>query len=573
MSTSLPPLTGLSPDLTRDELLSRLQNALVFARKTIERLGRSIAHGGESDEGPRVQLIDKTIVETSLLAYLSSRIEDAPEEIRSAVDALARRLSPLVRSERSRVFLMRFPHTAATIASAHVYLSRLGERDESFDALWSRAFASGHVEAVERLPYRSMDVRWLRGLSRTAPPPGFEDLLPHSTIASGAHPIYMTREDAYAVTHALMYATDFGLRRLPAPLDRDRTAAMIDAGLAWNIMSEDLDLLGELLLGAAVLRRPWSPYARFAWCMFATTWDEFGFLPGPNFDAQEYSSLEGDEASDYAFEHLYHTNYVGGILCAVLLRHPESGGDTTAWTASTHLPPDLLGRCERAVASAVGFCEGQGFRPSSSPNQGESRAGATPGSPDGDLGKAVARALECPGFCGSPEARWAQVLEHAPLDKDELALVLSDATLIQAARSYDLALLARGLSDAAYLTSSTPSATCVEAAAFVVHQQLPSGAIGAHFTVEENVRSPNAAVVTISLAASLYAAARRLAEFASVPFPSSSEGRDYDPLRDDRKHANEGSLSSGTIAPGSGRGRRGFERWPLEGQPPREQSS
>ena len=523
MTTTLPSIDALAPGLDRDELLTRLETALAFACRNIEQLDRNSEFWDDDDSGSRDYLTDKIIAETALLAFIASRVQDLPKRVQTTIAGLAEQLSPLARSERVRVMLMRFPHTAVTLASAHVYLSCLGNRDEAFDYLWFRALASGQVEAVERLPYRALDVRWLRNLAQGDMRADFGDLLPYTTMVSRAHPIYMTREDAYALTHALMYVTDFGVRRLPASLNLGRIRAMIDAGLAWHIMSEDVDLLGELLIGAAVLRQPWSPYAQFAWQMLARTWDELGFLPGPNFKAHEYASLAGDEASAYALKHLYHTNYVGGLLCAVLLSHPENSSNASLWTVPSQTYPNLISRCEQAVTLAAAFCEKQGLHPSAlrdAERLSSIDVTKTSSCADNDLSNIMARAIKCSGQNGSSEARWSQVLEDVPLSNDALALVLSDAVLIQAARTYELAMLVGALVDVVHL-SLPPSITFVEATHFLTHQQHPSGAIGAHFTKEENLSAPSAAVITASFAGCLAAATQRLTELAPAAVPAS----------------------------------------------------
>jgi hypothetical protein len=70
---------------------------------------------------------------------------------------------------------------------------------------------------------------------------------------------------------------------------------------------------------------------------------------------------------------------------------------------------------------------------------------------------------------------------------------------VQAARDYNLSVLVAALLDRA--TSALPlSATLLETTAFLCRQQLPSGAIGAHFVVPQNQASSQAAEVTAALA-------------------------------------------------------------------------
>ncbi len=287
MNTHLPPLEDLAPGLSHAQLLSRLTKALLFAKTNLQRLDLHAPFWDDEDD-PFVRFIDKIIIETALLVFLAARTAISSEEIRLLIATLTQELSKIARSERTAVLLLRFPHTAVSLGIAHIVLSRLGNQDEAFDALLRRAIKSGHVEAVERLPFRSMDLRWIYGLLDADASPGFDDLIPHSLLATNAHPIYMNREDAYALTHGLMYTTDFGALPPPASLHIEQLTSLVDAALAWHIISEDMDLLGELLLSAAMLRQPWSPHAQFAWHLFAKIWDELEFLPGPSFEASTF---------------------------------------------------------------------------------------------------------------------------------------------------------------------------------------------------------------------------------------------------------------------------------------------
>jgi hypothetical protein len=96
-------------------------------------------------------------------------------------------------------------------------------------------------------------------------------------------------------------------------------ATKIDAGLAWHVLSEDFDLLAEFLIDAVCTGTHAGPYAVLGWTLLMAVWQELGFVPGPTFDPVRYRSLSGDGKNAYAFEHVYHTNFVAGMLCAVAI--------------------------------------------------------------------------------------------------------------------------------------------------------------------------------------------------------------------------------------------------------------
>jgi hypothetical protein len=348
-----------------------------------------------------------------------------------------------------------------------------------------------------------MDLLWLLGILDPHHLPKFDDLLPHSILTSNAHPIYASELDVYAITHAVMYLTDFGSHELPLSLKPSRVGAMVDSCLAWNILSSNLDLLGELLMSAASSVNPWSPYARLAWPLLTSVWDEFGFLPSSTFNTTRYSSLSGDEASAYAFLHIYHTTYVGGLLCAVLLLHPETSIRSHVWEAGSVAAPTLVDQAQLTFLAAQDFCSNNG-NGDSDPHVGRNISYDNPSnepfSEPSTLEKTISLISNYPGPCGRPEAGWIKAMTTtSSWESSELALVLSDALIIQAARDYKLPILVSALLDRA--NSELPvSPTLLEALSFLTRQQLPSGAIGAHFVVADNCKSVEARNITQAIA-------------------------------------------------------------------------
>ena len=498
MRAPLPSLHELSPGLTHAELQSRLTEVLQFAINNLDGLDRYAPFWHE-EETPQqknmpslVNQADKIIVETALLALLAFRVLPPDSPDREVLDLLAEKLLVRARNERNQVLLLRFPHTAASLGIAHICLSHMGYRDESYDALIRDAVASGHVAALERLPYRAMDLRWLLGVLDSPVVPDFDDLLPHSILSSKAPPLYISELDVYAITHGVMYATDFGSHELPQGLSLQHLGDMIDSCLAWQILSGNFDLMGELLMGAASISNSWSPYACYTWQVLISAWDEFGFLPSCTFDSARYASLSGDEAAAYAFVHIYHTTYVFGLLCAVLLLHPESSVYSESWEPNAAADAKLVERAKRAVRACEDFCA-RSITGAEPPNVARV---SYPLADRSALEHTVAEIQKYSGLCGRPGAAWTSVFSKPlPWTATDLALVLNDGLIIQAARDYELPVLVSVLLDRA--ESELPvSPTVLEALSFLVRQQLPSGAIGAHFVIAENRDSTAAAQIT-----------------------------------------------------------------------------
>jgi len=408
-------------------------------------------------------------------------------------------------------------------------LTLAGAPDEEFHHFVTEALESGQADATERIPYRIMELSWLRSLLQhdSVYQSKCTDILQYTILATRAHPLYMFPQDSYAITHELMYLTNFGASAPPPSLDIGRIADMLNTNLAWHALSENLDILGELLIGATTLRLPWSPYVKLAWWLLSSAWDEVGVLPGPKFDRSAYDRLTGSARDDHVFVHSYHTMFVGGILCALLSRFPEEGNEPIMAT-SPIATSQIINRCLAASSLAARFC-----RAGKPPSEETNRATSTP-KPDESLGAAttfdegmlpwrrhrqhergcpldlIAKPLaQCESFVGPTRFRCRDVVPGSPLDCTSLAVVIGDAVLIHAGRRYDLALLTKTLTE--WAMSRLPiSHTFLEATSFLLRQQLPSGAIGAFFVVQDNLKGREARDVTMCLAYCLASVAKRL---------------------------------------------------------------
>src|SRR5436190_15788485 len=201
-------------------------------------------------------------------------------------------------------------------ALAHACLTDLGIDDEGFDRLTRLALASSVAGANERVPYRMLDAAWARHLLLG------DDELEHpalalSPIGAGVDLLGATTEDGYAFTHALVYATDFGRIPLPPRFDTVRLGAIADGLCVKALDEDDLDLLAELLMAAAVLREPWSPIQTFSFRVLVATWDRFGFVPGPSLPPP----VDGEDRGATVRRVLgtaYHTMFVSSLCAATI---------------------------------------------------------------------------------------------------------------------------------------------------------------------------------------------------------------------------------------------------------------
>ena len=266
---------------------------------------------------------EKAIAETAMLLLCVEPIRSLDERVGEQVDLIAALLVPHARNEDVLGAICLDPGQARDHAFAHAVLSRLGCPDRDVDYLLAQSLAMGADFGPERLPHRRLEQEWLARVWRVGEAPRHRDsrLLTNSMLGRPMDALGSTRLDIYAFTHAVMYASDLGERRIVLPRALPAIAADATAALAFSLDSNDFDLAAEVIMTWPMLGLTWSPAAIFGFRILADVEDELGFLPGSTFDYARYQTLTGDERSRFALMTSYHTAYVMGFLCAVALRH------------------------------------------------------------------------------------------------------------------------------------------------------------------------------------------------------------------------------------------------------------
>jgi len=337
----------------RGTLIRRLIDVLRVAQQHVTRLPEYRTYWAD-DEDPFVTLADKIIVESAMLALVANRYAGERAEVKIAVEALASSLAPQARSSRNEILMRRYPHTAMSLGIAHAALSSIGLSDPQFDALIRETLIWDKADCTERLPYRAMERRWLKGLLNPDAQLQFDDLILLSIAGQAAHPIFMLATDVYALTHVPMFITDFGRVEPPDGFSLTQYCDTVDAAIAWTLFTDNFDLMAELVLARVLLNVSWSPYQCMAWKTLELAWDQLGFLASPSFEMKKFQELAPEERSSYAFRHVYHTTYVAGMLCATLL-DPERSSPSVTFPPLTQ-DPNLGVECETAFRAAMEFC-------------------------------------------------------------------------------------------------------------------------------------------------------------------------------------------------------------------------
>ena len=302
----------------RQGLLKRLGLAFRIARRAIQFLGADGFNGADLPEGNFAA--EKPLAETAMLLYVASRERSDPS-VREVFDELVQDLIPYARSKRMGWDVLRYPSVCLQLATPHILLDALGSPDSQFDDLLARTEAASASRGHEVVPYRELEIIWLRSLWRKEiPGRELEETACKTALGNPIDLLNGGRDDAYAHTHALMYYTDFGNWRKPLPRPAEEILGESAAVLARALIIEDYDLAAEALMAWPLTSSVWSSAAAFGFRVVASLEDKVGFLPAGPSASKRLLELAGDEKTKYALASSYHTAYVMGMLCAVSLK-------------------------------------------------------------------------------------------------------------------------------------------------------------------------------------------------------------------------------------------------------------
>jgi hypothetical protein len=323
-------------DLRRLDLLREyVRSALHMARLVLD----EVLAARFSDEEPDkyLDLVGKAGGELAMLLRMAKRA--LPGEVDGAeILAIADDLAPLARSSHVYRSLLFRPSRTPMYALAHFCLVDLGLPHENLDRVARLALQSSVHDANERVPYRMLDAAWTRHLAF-----GDKELnhaaISFSPLCTGVDLPKATWDDAYAFTHALVYATDFGRVSLPDHIDRHHLLDTAEAIAVKALDEDDLDLLAEVLMAPAIVRADWTPTLAFAWGVLERVWQEFGFVPGPGLPPPASDETRIQKVRR-VLGTVYHTTFAAGLCCATLIACRSLPPQIESTTADhSELPP------------------------------------------------------------------------------------------------------------------------------------------------------------------------------------------------------------------------------------------
>ncbi|MEU9848135.1 hypothetical protein [Streptomyces sp. NPDC047985] len=259
------------------------------------------------------------------------------------------------------------------------------------------ADAGGHCRPYKPVLSR-LELRYFvdrGGFTAPDPLPGLGPLFREGIAARGADVLQLTGDETYALTHVLLYATDFGhRRRLPCRGEAvARVRETVRVLLGVHLARGSLDLLAELLLCDAALdtgqrggpgsrRGPGSrwllpvagggpgtgpdpapvprtvagPWRRAGWNALAAAQRPDGAVPGPVHRPEILAGLAGDKAAAYLFGTCYHTTLASALASAA--RKPAEAPGPSGPTEPTGFPlprahPEEIRHWARGAAEAA----------------------------------------------------------------------------------------------------------------------------------------------------------------------------------------------------------------------------
>lgn len=315
---------------TPHELRRRLAHGLRLGAAGIALAGE----GRPGVAGARAPVPGKVLGETALLCRVAGRLlADEPtlarfEGLGAAQARVAEALTRALDPHRALLAVAADPRLRGREAFP---FALLGDLDAGHRAVARHLLdLVGDDLGEEPDPFERLELSWLQGMTdRNAPP----DVPTGSVLERGADLLHGELTDAYALTHAVLHATDCGLlapRSLrPAALVADDAEALLGAALACG----NLDVAAELLWTWPMLDLPLSSGARYALDQLDRAEATHGFLPGPEHDPVVAAGLIPPDRSTYVVQTSYHTAVAGAILAAALLRTSATDGDACAPTA------------------------------------------------------------------------------------------------------------------------------------------------------------------------------------------------------------------------------------------------
>jgi hypothetical protein len=255
----------------------------------------------------------KAVLEASLYLYVSEAVGDAPPP------NLHELVISRVNDPRYHGLLRREPGQILKYAYPFAYAKHVDQLSPDAEEALADALAEQSVLATERPPHRMLDLWHFCRMYGVQPPgPELSRIVELSSLANLPDPVTATDEDAYGLTHNIMFYHNFGAQNdaFPDSPSQYDTRAVLTGLLLRYLHAENYDIAAELLF-AGVLESSLPPaVVRFATEQLIDAIDEHGVVPGPK--TAEYLAETDEPDPTREWELNYHTMAVVGMTFRTL---------------------------------------------------------------------------------------------------------------------------------------------------------------------------------------------------------------------------------------------------------------
>ncbi|WP_255989928.1 DUF6895 family protein [Chitinolyticbacter albus] len=297
----------------------------------------------------------KALLELALLAAYQRRLDPAgqaahTDALLEHIDAIATQPAYFELAARDHAALLLYGLTYAALKAC-------GRDHPSYRHVLAQSLRTRHALNAERIPYRQLDLLHFLTLAELDHDlPSFAQTFRFTLLAGRPNLVELSDSDVYAITHALFYMTDFGLRQADwgMPFDVADAAQRIEALLRHYIQLGNADLVAELIISLACLGITTSPQIEAGWRWLATQQEPEGRIDGPAGIIDE-ARCEAEHGLPYTrWKTAYHTTIVAALAAAMAQR--AQNADYPQRQASTARPdtaPDEA-PCRAALAFLCG---------------------------------------------------------------------------------------------------------------------------------------------------------------------------------------------------------------------------
>lgn len=313
MLKSAPLQTRAVPGAGDEDIARLLLAAVDVARRTL-----AASHNTPCTDLAPALIADKVRNESAMLLR---SLWDLRDDVPGLATALSRLADDLATADpvAFAIRLCLHPGIALDLALVPIHLRDLGLGNPCLEPFLDSVLDDDRPLGPERPAHRRLETEWLHGLwSGRVNSTVCANTLRATSLAWEFDHLSGTTDDAYAFTHAVLYATDHGRRSVPLPRMQEQIEADADAILAVALDASNHDVAAKILWTWPMLRIPWSPLAAEAWRFLADVAAQ-GFLPGPGFDPSIHNRLPAVERDAYVLQTSYHTTLVHGMLVAAVM--------------------------------------------------------------------------------------------------------------------------------------------------------------------------------------------------------------------------------------------------------------